>query len=83
MKILLISPTVDAERRTNKGLMMRQLALFILEGLTPPEHEVKIIEEETDHIDLEQECNLVVLKTGREKGSQPTFMTDSGPSFQV
>lgn len=59
MKILLISPTVDAEKRTNKGLMMPQLALYILAGLTPPEHEVKIIEEETEHIDLEEECNLV------------------------
>ena len=59
MKILFISPTVDAEKRTNKELMMPQLALYILEGLTPPEHEVKIIEEETNHIDLEQECNLV------------------------
>lgn len=59
MKILLISPSVDAEKRTNKWLMLPQLALYILEGLTPPEHEVKIIEEETGYIDLEQECNLV------------------------
>ncbi|MCD4788904.1 MAG: B12-binding domain-containing radical SAM protein, partial [Bacteroidales bacterium] len=59
MKILLISPTIDAEKRTNKGLMMPQLALYILEGLTPPEHEVKVIEEEIEQIDLEQECNLV------------------------
>ena len=59
MKILLISPTVDTERRTNKGLMLPQLALYILEGLTPLEHEVKIIEEEVEQIDLEQECNLV------------------------
>jgi len=59
MKILLISPTVDAEKRTNKELMIPQLALYILEGLTPPGIEVKVIEEEIDHIDLEQECNLV------------------------
>lgn len=59
MKILLISPAVDAEKRTNKGLMMPQLALYILAGLTPPEHEVVIIEEETCHINLEQECNMV------------------------
>ncbi|HLP75140.1 MAG TPA: radical SAM protein [Bacteroidales bacterium] len=59
MKILLISPTIDTEQRTNKGLMMPQLALYILKGLTPPEHEVKIIEEEAVNIDLEQECNLV------------------------
>ena len=59
MKILLISPTVDAVKRTNSVLMMPQLALYILEGLTPPGHEVKIIEEETLHVDLEQECDLV------------------------
>nr|NQU89832.1 B12-binding domain-containing radical SAM protein [Bacteroidota bacterium] len=61
MKILLISPTIDAEKRTNKGLMMPQLALYILEGLTPTEHEVKIIEEETDNVDLEEACDLVAI----------------------
>jgi radical SAM superfamily enzyme YgiQ (UPF0313 family) len=59
MKILLISPAVDTEKRTNNGLMMPQLALYILAGLTPPEHEVVIIEEETGHIDLEEECDMV------------------------
>ncbi|MBU3928246.1 MAG: B12-binding domain-containing radical SAM protein [Bacteroidetes bacterium] len=59
MKILLISPATDEERRTNKGLMMPQLALYILEGLTPKEHEVKIVEEETEPIDLDQDCDLV------------------------
>jgi radical SAM superfamily enzyme YgiQ (UPF0313 family) len=59
VKILLISPTVDAEKRTNKGLMMPQLALYILEGLTPEEHDVHIIEEETSPVDLDQECDLV------------------------
>lgn len=59
MKILLISPATDNEKRTNKGLMMPQLALYILAGLTPKEHDVKIVEEEVEEIDLEQECNLV------------------------
>jgi radical SAM superfamily enzyme YgiQ (UPF0313 family) len=59
MKILLISPTVDAEKRTNKGLMMPQLSLYILQGLTPREHEVKIVEEECDLVDLDEECDLV------------------------
>ena len=59
MKILLISPTIDASKRTNKGLMIPQLALYILQGLTPPEHEVRIIEEETEDIDLDQECSLI------------------------
>lgn len=59
MKILLISPTVDIEKRTNKGLMMPQLALYIIEGLTPAEHEVTIVEEEAESLDLEFECDLV------------------------
>ncbi len=59
MRILLISPTIDSEKRTNKELMLPQLALYILEGLTPPEHEVKVIEEEVSDIDLEHECDLV------------------------
>ncbi|WP_439185444.1 B12-binding domain-containing radical SAM protein [Carboxylicivirga taeanensis] len=59
MKILLISPTVDTEKRTNKGLMIPQLALYILEGLTPDRFAVKVIEEEMQAIDLEQDCDLV------------------------
>lgn len=59
MNILLISPTVDNEKRTNKGLMIPQLSLYILAGLTPPEHHITIIEEEIDQIDLEQQCDLV------------------------
>jgi len=39
--------------------MIPQLALYILQGLTPPDHEVRIIEEETEDIDLDQECDLV------------------------
>jgi radical SAM superfamily enzyme YgiQ (UPF0313 family) len=61
MKILLISPAVDAEKRTNKWLMMPQLALYILEGLTPAEHKVTIIEEEAGPIDPDQECDLVAI----------------------
>ena len=48
MKILLISPAVNAAKRTNKGLRMPQLALYIIEGLTPAKHEVKVVEEEAD-----------------------------------
>ncbi len=41
--------------------MLPQLALYILDGLTPPEHDVIIIEEEVTHIDLEQDCDLVAI----------------------
>ncbi|MGB7568549.1 MAG: radical SAM protein [Chitinivibrionales bacterium] len=59
MKILLISPSVYADAKTPSGLMIPQLALHILEGLTPPEHEVKVIEEENEVVDLEEECDVV------------------------
>ncbi len=39
--------------------MIPQLALYILQGLTPPEHEVRIIEEETEDIDLDLEYDLI------------------------
>jgi radical SAM superfamily enzyme YgiQ (UPF0313 family) len=61
MRILLISPATDTEKRTNKGLMMPQLSLYILKGLTPDNHEVKIIEEESESIDLESPCDLVAI----------------------
>ena len=39
--------------------MMPQLALYILEGLTPSCHEVRIIEEEAEFVDPDQDCDLV------------------------
>jgi len=59
MHVLLISPSINDQKRTNKGLMIPQLALYILEGLTPQEHTVKIIEEEAEKIDLDDPCDLV------------------------
>lgn len=59
MKILLITPAVDTVKKTNKGLMMPQLALYILEGLTPKEHQVKLIEEEAEALNFDEECDLV------------------------
>ena len=59
MKILLISPIVDIEMRREKGLIVPQLALYILEGLTSPEHIINIIEEETEDVNLDEDCDLV------------------------
>lgn len=39
--------------------MIPQLSLHILEGLTPPEYNVKMLEEETTDINLDEECDLV------------------------
>ncbi len=59
MRILLISPLADPAQRTPVGLMIPQAGLHILEGLTTPEHQVRIVEEEIEKIDLDQECDLV------------------------
>jgi len=59
MKILLVSPSVDPTVKTNKQMMMPQLALFILQGLTPKGHQVTLVDEEAEDIDLEHDCDLV------------------------
>ena len=59
MKILLVSPSVDPNEKTNKQMMMPQLALIILQGLTPKEHQVVTVDEEAESIDLEHDCDLV------------------------
>jgi radical SAM superfamily enzyme YgiQ (UPF0313 family) len=69
MKILLVSPSVDPTEKTNKEMMMPQLALFILQGLTPKEHQVVMVDEEAEDIDLEHDCDLVGI----------SFMTSNAP----
>jgi radical SAM superfamily enzyme YgiQ (UPF0313 family) len=59
MKILLVSPIRDQHQFTNGGILIPQLALFILQGLTPKQHEVKIVEEEYMQLDLNEECDVV------------------------
>ena len=59
MKILLVSPIRDQHQFTNRGILIPQLALYILQGLTPKHHEVKIVEEEYMQLDLNEECDVV------------------------
>lgn len=59
MKILLVSPIRDQHQFTNRGILIPQLALFILQGLTPKRHEVKIVEEEYMQLDMNEECDVV------------------------
>ncbi len=59
MKILLVSPSVNPNEKYNKQMMMPQLALIILQGLTPKEHQVVAVDEEAEGIDLEHDCDLV------------------------
>lgn len=59
MKILLISPVIGDGVRRERGLLWPSLALYILEGLTPEEHSVKIVEEEFERIPFEEKVDLV------------------------
>jgi radical SAM superfamily enzyme YgiQ (UPF0313 family) len=61
MKILLISPCEDPGIKQQKSVMFPQLALDLLAGLTPPEHDVSIIEEEVEDVPLDADCELVGL----------------------
>ena len=55
MKISCINP----ETRTLKGIMIPQLSLHILYGLSPTEYSVKIIEEALEDINFDEECALI------------------------
>jgi len=61
MKILLISPGRGPNIKQQKSVMMPQLALDLLAGLTPLEHAVTIVEEEYNAIDLDADCDLAGL----------------------
>jgi radical SAM superfamily enzyme YgiQ (UPF0313 family) len=61
MKILLVSPVRDHHQFTNRGILIPQLALFILKGLTPEKHDVKIVEEEYMKLDMDEECDVVAI----------------------
>jgi len=59
VKILLISPCPKGNQR-HESMAIPQLTLSLLAGLTPEEHEVKIIEEVFDQtIDYEQDVDVV------------------------
>jgi radical SAM superfamily enzyme YgiQ (UPF0313 family) len=56
--------------------MMPQLALNLLEGLTPPHHKVTLIEEEIEYIDLDTECDLVGISCMTSNAPRAYFLAD-------
>jgi radical SAM superfamily enzyme YgiQ (UPF0313 family) len=59
LKVLLVSPSSEAEAKSSKFSRIPQLALPILSGLTPEKHDVHIVEEELEEVDLDASCDLV------------------------
>ena len=76
MKVLLISPVKNPGIKKPKGIMMPQLALSLLEGLTPDEYEVTTIEEEVDKIDLDADCDLVGLSCMTSNAPRAYYLAD-------
>ncbi len=61
MKILLLSPSQHATLRTPSALQIPELALQVLAALTDERHEVRIVMEEFEDIDLSLAPDLVGL----------------------
>ena len=59
MRILLISPRSEYPEVTPGWLSIPQMSLLILEALTPPEHQIVAIEEETEPVPVNGDWDLV------------------------
>ena len=63
MKILLVAPSKesDSSRKVSGMIRFPQISLRYVAALTPPEHEVTLIEEEIQTLDMEADCDLVAI----------------------
>lgn len=59
MKILLIAPIKDPSVKTRYIIRFPMVSLLYIAALTPEEHEVRILEEETEKLDYNIPCDLV------------------------
>ncbi|HVP17484.1 MAG TPA: radical SAM protein [Spirochaetia bacterium] len=59
MRILLVSPSRDPEKKVTSGFKFSQLTLPVLASLTPPDVEVSAIDEEIADIDFSRSFDLV------------------------
>ncbi len=63
MKLLLVSPCRDENIRFARSLRIPQIALNIIASLTPLHYDIKILEEEIEEVDLDEECDIVGIST--------------------
>lgn len=61
MKILLVSPCQDVTRKTAAALQVPEIALQVIAALTDERHDVRIVMEEFEDLDLSLEPDLVGL----------------------
>jgi radical SAM superfamily enzyme YgiQ (UPF0313 family) len=63
MKLLLVSPCRDEHHRQPHALRIPQIALNIIASLTPSHYDAKIVEEELEEVNLDEECDIVGIST--------------------
>lgn len=63
MKLLLVSPCQEENNRYSHTLRIPQIALNIIASLTPPHYEIKIVEEEIENVNPDEDCDIVGIST--------------------
>ena len=61
MKIALIAPVKNEDKKTRDIIRFPMISLLYIAALTPPEHEVTIVEEEVEPVNFNMECDLVAI----------------------
>ncbi len=63
MKLLLVSPCQYEHRRLSFSLRIPQISLNIIAALTPSYYEIKIVEEELEDVNFDEDCDIVGIST--------------------
>jgi radical SAM superfamily enzyme YgiQ (UPF0313 family) len=61
MKIALIAPVKGESAKTKDIIRFPMISLLYIAALTPPEHEVTIVEEEVEPVNFDMDCDLVAI----------------------
>lgn len=61
MKIVFIAPLKNADKKTKDIIRFPMISLLYIAAMTPPEHEVCIVEEEVAVVNLDTDCDLVAI----------------------
>jgi len=73
MKLLLVSPCQYEHRRFSNSLRIPQISLNIIAALTPTNYEIKIVEEELEDVNYDEDCDIVggLMGLARTRGFMP------------
>ncbi len=76
MKLLLVSPCRDENIRFAHSLRIPQISLNIIASLTPPNYDIKIVEEEVGPVNLDEDCDIVGISTMTSNAPRAYRMAD-------